>query len=381
LLGLRDLNLGSNGRILPPVAPATPPAPPPNGPRSPSGARIMGEVRATRVNPVKAPAAAKSDPVKAPAAAKSNPVKAPTAGTGGPIKAVDEHAPSATGHAKFQGAALTLKGVNFVLQALNNRLQAERFAERWARLKPTVEGTLDADPQLGALIRVYYSRGKGDNESAIEPVNIFQDVRVAYGLTREDALRRFASQSQMTQRGHGDVIIDDSSWYPPRQAVDIRKVPTPFRSAGLATFRPGKEKLTKVKFSIVSGFDDKMQSKEVLNVPAGTSPRFLYLLPPDEITYFDFKYKKAGVEWDMSLAADTSQASTEVWYKGVPVVKLDSWANPSDATAAMVWPADNATATLFKSTTPTDDGGLLKSLNISLMRWVKPEFMQVIEVF
>lgn len=72
-------------------------------------------------------------------------------------------------------------------------------------------------------------------------------------------------------------------------------------------------------------------------------------------------------------------------FKGIPVVKLDSHINPSTwfgdgATAAMVWPADNATANLFQTTPATlDPNNYLAGLGYQLVRWVRPEFVRVLK--
>jgi hypothetical protein len=200
--------------------------------------------------------------------------------TAGPTKAF------VAGDAKFRTAEIALRGVNFVIQRINDRIQKGRFDERWAKIRPEVERTLDGDPTLGALILVTFSRRSkmgAENDSPLEHVSVFHDIAVAYGYTREDAkLAYVASQAKGNYNApQGDeVAVDDSCWIPPKQPVDVTKLRTPWPVVALGTFRPGKEKVTRVKFSLAFGFDDKMRSREWLNVPTGVTPKFLILSPP-----------------------------------------------------------------------------------------------------
>ncbi|MEK9281412.1 type II toxin-antitoxin system VapC family toxin [Bradyrhizobium sp. ISRA442] len=304
-----------------------------------------------------------------------------TSEVGTPIAPVQEFGPNARGDAKFQGATLAFQGANFVLQKINNAIQARRFEAEWtSHWLPEVTRRLSADPQLGALVLISYAKNQGDEESAIDTVTIFQSIQVGYGLNVDDALRDAQSRPRIAA-GRSDV--GDRIWLKPRAPTDIKRLKLPFGTtiAGLATFRPGKEKLVRVKFSGRAGFDDKMFSKEVLDVPAGMTPRFYYLWPPDKISYFQFgSWQTNEVDWEMSNEADASYGDTDAFFLGVPVVKLDSSINPYNATAAMVWPADNSTANLFQTVAATQDNlGLLSGQGIGPMRWVRPEFIRIIK--
>jgi hypothetical protein len=309
-----------------------------------------------------------------------------TAQAGDQLEPVQEYGPSAAGEAKFQGATLAFRGVNFVLQKINGAIQARRFDAMWKGMQPFVQQKLDDDPQLGALLLIYYSQAQGDAESAIEPVQVFQTIGVGYGFTPDDALRDYASRPQVGIGGN----VGDKIWLKPKEPADVSRLRLPFGTtvAGLATFVPGKEKLVRVKFGGRAGFDDKMSSRETLDVPGGMTPRFYYLWPPDEVSYFDGKYITVSVGWTFSDDADESNADIDFTLKtwsGIPVVKLDSAINPSTwfgdgATAAMVWPADNSTANLFQSASPTGDNyGFLAGQSLGPMRWVRPEFIRVIK--
>jgi hypothetical protein len=307
-----------------------------------------------------------------------------------PLTAPMEFGPSATGAAAFDGAVIVLQGLNYLLSKINGPIQKRRFDEVWNRRKPFVEQRLKEDPQLGAMIYVYYSSYEAGEASAIDGGLAFQDVQIAYGFTQDEALRAFKSQNYITAAGPG-TQIGDKFWIKPRAPLDIGKLQLPVGAtvAGLATFVPGKEKLVRVTYRVFGGFDDKAFSKEDLDVPKGMMPRFYYLWPPKCITYmFNGYARQVDVDWTISDDADESIADIDAarkLQKGIPVVNLDSHINPSSwfsdgATAAMVWPADNATANLFLKTHGTfDPNGTLSGLGYTMLRWVRPEFVRVLK--
>jgi hypothetical protein len=369
VLGLKQLNITSSGAVLPTPQPMTVKIDNKTiGTYDPSSGNII-----------------RSDGPRTAGGARTT--KKITAQVGEQIEPVEEHGPSAKGAAKFQGATLAFQGANFVLQKINSAIQARRFDEAWNQLKPEVQRRLDDDPQIGAMLFVFYSKDQGDAESAIDTVMIFQSIQIAYGLSPDDAVREYNSKPRMT----GRADVGDQIWLKPKAPMDIARLKLPFAAtvAGLATFVPGKEKLVNVKFAGVSGFDDKLSSRETLDVPTGMTPRFYYLWPPDEVSYYDGgRIRTVEVGWTTSDDSDWSVADidfTRQYMKEIPVVKLDSWVNPSTwfgdgAMAAMVWPADNRTANLFQTARATqDNNNLLVGQGIGPMRWVRPEFVRVLK--
>lgn len=304
-----------------------------------------------------------------------------TASIGAPIEPVIEHGPNMRGDAKFQAATLAFQGADYILQRINSSIQAKRFEDEWkTRWLPEVTRRLAADPQLGALVLISYSKDESNPDSAIDTVAVFQSIQVGYGLNVDEALRDARSQVRIAP-GRSDV--GDRIWLKPRAPMDIERLKLPVGTtiAGLATFVPGKEKLVRVRFAGALGFDDKMVSKELLSVPAGMKPRFYYLWPPKKVSYFQYgSWQSTEVDWDISYEADIAYGDVDPFLSGVPVVKLDSWINPYDATAAMVWPADNSTANLFQTADATQDSnGLLVGQGYGPMRWVRPEFIRILK--
>ena len=110
------------------------------------------------------------------------------------------------------------------------------------------------------------------------------------------------------------------------------------------------------------------------------TPRFYYLWPPEQITFRRGITQTVSIDWEMSDEADVTKGDVDPFSTNVPVVKLDSSINPFDATAAMIWPADNSTAHLFEKTRPTQDNlGMLSIYGIGMMRWVRPEFIRILK--
>lgn len=366
LMGLKPLSMLQSGSVKPSKG----------GPSSPPS----GGTKATsKSGPASPPSGGTTTTSKGGSGSSGAKTKITTAEVGPPIEPVQEHGPSASGDAKFQAATLVFDGVNFVLQKINDRIQRQRFEAEWSRWAPEVKRRLDADPQLGAMVLISYWKGQGDVNSAIDTVAVFQNIQVGYGLTPDDARRDAYSQSRWSA---GFSNVGDQIWLKPKAPPDIKRLKLPFDCtiAGLATFVPGKEKLVRVKFSGKAGFDDKMHSREVLSVPAGMTPRFFYLWPPDRIRYFQEGWVTHEVDWEMSNDADVRYGEVDPFSSGVPVVKLDSWYNPYNATAAMVWPADNSTANLFQTAGKTQDNlGLLSDQMIGPLRWVRPEFIRILK--
>jgi hypothetical protein len=232
---------------------------------------------------------------------------------------------------------------------------------------------------------VYFSQREKvgpEDDSPLTHTPQFQTIVPAYGYTKEDAKANYAMTSRMNPAGEG-AVIGDEIWYPPRQPVDVKKLPTPFPAAGLATFVPGRETLLRVKFSGMLGFDEKMFSSAGVDVPAGTIARFLYLFPPPYIAYLENgKIRQATVSQDM-VPPGMVPKGFDPKFARVPVVNLDSWINPYDGKGAMVFPGDNATARMFTTATgPTIDvDNKLMYYRMDLMRWVKPQNIYVLRDF
>jgi uncharacterized protein DUF4157 len=139
----------------------------------------------------------------------------------------------------------------------------------------------------------------------------------------------------------------------------------PFPVVAMATFRSGAV-LRDVMYGGRTGFDDEGTS--TLEVPAGTRARFYLLRPPSEI---DDRYSESLGTVSVPVVRRSAGSG-----ESIRVVDLD----PSlravgfDVTAAMIFPADEATRSLFEYSRSTRDAtGLLMGYeNFDLIRWIAP---------
>jgi hypothetical protein len=231
------------------------------------------------------------------------------------------------------------------------------------------------------LVYVYFSRSAAHADSALTPVNVFQDISVGYGYTYNDARMNLFQKNRTAPAGAGDQVAGEEIWFEPLMGLDIKNIEAPYQKAGIATFVPGRESLVNVKFSGSAGFDDRMKSETKLKVQKGDPIAFFYLWPPKEVSYANGKIHRS-VEIDQALEHPAEVIDEELKLAYVPVVELDSSFNPWDATAAMVFPLNNTTLALFKEAPATRDlNGLVNGVNLEFVRWVKPRNMRVIRDF
>ena len=299
--------------------------------------------------------------------------------TGSPVKPVVEHGlkPSP----KTDALRMSLRGVNWVIQGINDHIQQGRIEERMKQITPTIEETLERDPTLGVLIAIVFSQRKkvgAEHDTPLEHTKGFQYVDYEYGRTQEEALAKMARQPQMRPAGQGEYT-SQKQWIPPKQAPSAKDLPTPFARSALATFYAGLEELVAVKFSFAMGFDDKMRSRIKVNDPQQRA-RFIVMFPPGEIQFFD------NGRWRTYSTQVAYERPRQIWHSDlagyyVPVLELDSVLNPNDATAAMVYPADDYTMKLFQPQGRVSDSGLLRNYSMDLVRFVKPHKMSVIQDF
>lgn len=296
--------------------------------------------------------------------------------TGDKIKPVGQFGPNPT--PRTDALKLALKGVDWIIQEINDSIQRKRIEEEMRRIGPTIEQTLDANPSLGVLIVVVFSKRNkvgAEHETPLEHTKGFQYITYEYGRTEEEARQKMARTPQMRPAGQGEYV-SERKWIPPSQAPSVQDLPTPFAKSALATFVPGLEELVSVKFSHASGFDDKMKSR----IPVGTGARFIILFPPNDVSYFwNGSWRKENLEVALVKPAEIVDHEQSTYY--VPTVQLDSMFNPYDATAAFVYPADDYTKQLFDRKGRIDDGGLLSNYSMNLVRFVKPHKIRLLKDF
>jgi hypothetical protein len=291
---------------------------------------------------------------------------------------VQEYGPSVTGEHAMAGGVILLQGVNLIFRKINGDDNQERFEAAKKRILPDVTATLNDDPSLGALLIAHYSpMGVAGEASQIEARVVFRFIQVSYGRTRYEAKQNIPPSYEPQPPGSST----EEQWIPPKQPVDVSKLPTPFRSLGLATFAAGRTKFINVGMKYAGGFYEYHGSKEV-NLPAGSPrPQFLILEPPETIQIFYFSHwinKDIDVKFGFPREAEDGAyhlAGNAV----LPHKVLDLG---GDTYGTMVYPADKATERLIRPVPMINDKeNLLRNYDMKLIRCIELENLRVIDLW
>jgi hypothetical protein len=276
---------------------------------------------------------------------------------------------------------LALKGVNFVIHFINDKIQEKRLRESWDNLKPFIERRLKDEPSTGILIIVQFgAREKelSENETPLEHTSRFLGIDVAYGLTESEAWEAWISQPRLSD-SVGLKISYQRIFLAPRNAVDFTKIQTPFRAYGIGTFISGGASLMKIAWKGLWGFDEIGDVK--LAVPKGFTPKFLLLSAPAKIEWRNGAIQKTTDIPRMWVDAASSDYEVS---EGIWVIDMDRgiW-NVGEDKAAMIFPFDNATDELFQGVARTKDdlGQLKRFVNINKLRWARPENIHILQKF
>jgi len=311
-------------------------------------------------------------------AEKSSAVGPQKAYVGGPVKPVVEHGLNPT--PRTNAVKLGLKGVNWVIQGINDHIQGGRIEDRMQVLRPQIERTLAEKTDLGVLIITQFSQRQKmgvENESPLEHVKSFQYIEYEYGRTEEEAYQKFLNGPAKIRPAGAGTYVSQKQWIPPANPPSIQNLPTPFPKNAIATFVPGLEELVAVQFSHASGFDDKIKSRVALGK---NHARFIIMFPPNNVAYFwGGRWRTEDIEMSLVKPGQIIDHEQSTYY--VPTIDLDSFPNPYDATAAMVYPADDYTKDIFYKKGRIDDGGLLSKYAMEHVRFVKPHKIRLLEDF
>lgn len=311
--------------------------------------------------------------------------KPTTARTGSPIKPVNEGSLNPTPKTSAFGK-IGLAGINWIVNFVNDEIQQGRLEEAMSKVRPIIEGTLKAEPSLGVLIRIVFRRRQKtgpENETSLTWPSSFHHVAYEYGYTREEALAKFRGRDEIREEKPGVEHTkpeEQDQWIEPRQPVSVDQLPTPYPSAGLCTFVPGRENLLRVQFSHALGVDEKMKSLISLQ-SNNASARFLVLFPPNEFKYM-WNGSPRKEELELSLSRPAQVVDHEMAAVYLPTLDLDSWINPYDGKAAMVYPADSATDSLFRKQGRIDDKNApLMFEKMDSVRFVRPQDLRLLKYF
>lgn len=270
------------------------------------------------------------------------------------------------------------RGANWVIQKLNGSIQQQKVDEAMSKIRKSIEDRLDANPTLGAVIVTFYTRPQKvgqDNDSVMTHTHSFSGIGVGYGRTEEEALKDLGSRPALREvnspPGRPLDLESEKQWIAPAKPLPFAELPTPFAKWGLATFYPGREEVTNIKWSQALGFDDMWMSSTSVPVSANPGNRvtFHILIPPAEVAYRDGnRVKRKDVP--QSLSRVGMVADHELSHLYAPCLDLDSWANFSDTVACMVYPADKYSKHILEQTPRLNHSQLIDDFN--LIRFVKP---------
>lgn len=351
LLGLPPVEISVGGQIIPrgpagspPGAPGTPPA------------RVIGGAGSTTGG----------------GGGTSRP---PGGGTVATVGVADnrlpmEAGPSARGTAIIGGIQLAFQGVNFVLNQINDHIQAQRVREALAQVEPQINRERAANPSLGVLLVIYYRQVEAHPDSAIRPGPVFSHLETATGRSYDEARRNWSNQPSIRAGlGPRERESPQEIWIPPQRPVGVAALRTPFPPMAIGTF--ASLKLQNVNWGGVTGFDD--EGEVTLRPMTGsTSVEFVILRPPASINWANDGY---SMRTDIPLITRSTADGSDL-----TVVDLDPWVPFGTATAAMVFPADDTTDQLFNQASATYDNlnQLRRYTNIGKMRWIRPENIRVL---
>jgi hypothetical protein len=294
----------------------------------------------------------------------------PRAMTGAPdMRSMMVGGPSARGVAIGKSAVIGLRGVNFLAQYFGNKAQENLYQKALTEVEYRLKNLPD---DHGVLLIAYYTLCDDYivEESAIQPVPIFDHIEIGTGLTQDEAEKNLNVPSIRSLPSGKDRIIQNKKWIPPLRPASVTAYQTPFPVVAIGTFAAGKTKLQEVSWSDVVAFDDERENS--LTVPAGVTPKFLIMMPPKK-----FVFNSSTLATDMPVEERSASEGGSI-----PVVNLDPVLQKlglGNASAACVFPADDDTANLFKATPSTTDPLYqIKAVNFSIVRWVRPENIKVI---
>jgi predicted nucleic acid-binding protein len=274
--------------------------------------------------------------------------------------------PSARGTAIVGGIQLAFQGVNFVLNAINDEIQARRVREALAQIEPSINRQRLSNPSQGVLLVFYFTQVSAPPESLIVPGAVFSHIESSLGASRDEARDNLARQPAI-RRGTGpnERSFTQETWIPPVQPAGVATLRTPFPPQAIGTFATAR--LQDVEWGGVTGFDD--EGETTLNVSG--SIELLILRPPSVIHWFNGTIR---METSIPLVARvTADGST------ITAVDLDPWM-PGDVSAVPVFPINDAADRVLSQGRATHDNlnQLRVFVNFQKVRWVRPGNLRIL---
>lgn len=270
-----------------------------------------------------------------------------------------------------------LEFVNWVLRILNDKQQESRAKNDIDAIASQIARQLEADPTQGALVLLYYEVPTVPDmarDSVMQPGNRYAGLLGPFfGRTQDEARKEMWTQQKAIafNQSQTSTTMTREYWKAPPQPLSVTHLATPFRKVALGTFASGDQaKLQLVSWNGAMGFDDEVWEPPVQLV-AGKPVRFFILQPPDEVFVPD-----ASGPYTVQIPV-VARASAEGG--DVEVVDMDP-GTPLDVTAAMIFPADEASEQiLVRGPTLVNDSGLRQFRNLDKLRWARPENIKILK--
>ncbi len=286
------------------------------------------------------------------------------------MRPIEVGGPNPGGQAMMGGLLLAFQGVQMALNDVVDARNKQAIKDDLTKMGPGIAKNRQTDPSQGVLLVFYFRPGADGPIGTVKGAPFYLYVQDYYGHTEDEAKRSWATTQSPSATEPG--VITQTTWVPPLVPAGVDELKTPFRKFALGTFIPGKEVLQDVMWDY-TGFDDEGTTK--LDVPDGETPQFIILDPPESIKWSDaYGDYTTGVNRIWREAGPPGQGNPKI-----PVVFLDPDLSFFffDVAAAMVFPADDDTRDLFEDTPETENGQYLNRLNLSMMRWVRPENIRI----
>lgn len=276
--------------------------------------------------------------------------------------------PSARGTAAVGGIQLLLEAFNFGANLYIESVQRERATAALRQQEPRIRDHQRSNPTHGALLIFRSQQLQAPPDSLIQPGPVFLDLTVKFGITIDEARSSPGSTLRAgLSPNHREIV--QTMWLPPAVQASVQQLRMPFDGVAVATFAEGGWKFQVVEWGGVNGFDD--ESEYTVLQPAGVRVEFVVLRPPSSIHWLN-----GSTPYQADLPIITRRTADG---SSIEVVDLDPRL-PWNASAAMVFPANEGTWRMFHGAPATRDtiGALRNHVNFSRVRWVRPENIRII---
>jgi hypothetical protein len=280
--------------------------------------------------------------------------------------------PSASGQAKIAGIQLAFKGINFILNEINDHIQGQRVREALEKLEPSINQQRVSNESMGTLLMIFYTQIQGHPDSAIQPGAVFSHIETSMGRSRDEAIENWRNEPKLRPgltRNQNESVQE--VWIPAIKPADVGYLRTPFPVQALGRFASSTEAIFQdVEWGGVTGFDDEGTSKVTIDAN-NPSPLFVVLMPRSVIRWYN---GPTELNTDIPLVVRKSSDGTDL-----TVINLDPWM-PGSVTAVPVFPADSTSDSFFSKVIKTRDNlNLLgRYPNFGKVRWIRPENIRVV---